>query len=82
MARNGWGDDRTKAALEQALELADRVGETPLRFHILYGLMTTRYIRGDDVEAVHHGQVLVDLAEKATRDSTCIRRKPIFCIQL
>ena len=65
MARNGWGDDRTKAALEQALELADKVGETPLRFQILYGLMTTRYLRGDLVEAVHHGQIFVDMAEKA-----------------
>ena len=46
MAGNGFGSDQTKSAWIGALALADEVGETPLRFSILYGLMITRYIRG------------------------------------
>ncbi|MBT6273549.1 MAG: AAA family ATPase [Chromatiales bacterium] len=82
MARNGWGDNRTKATLEQALELADRVGETPLRFQILYGLMTTRYLRGDNVEAVHHGQIFVDLAENAPDTAPAVVANRSFAISL
>ena len=66
MARSGWGADETKAAFEQALVLADRIGETPLRFSILYGLMTTRYLRADHVEAVRHGEAFVRLTDAAS----------------
>jgi len=66
MAGCGYGHDRTKSALEHALALADRIGETPLRFSILFGLMTTRYFRAEIAEAVHHGQAFVDLTEGST----------------
>ena len=57
--------DATKAAFQTAQTLADKVGETPLRFSILYGLMVIRYARGEPGEAVRHGQSFVDLAEVA-----------------
>jgi class 3 adenylate cyclase/tetratricopeptide (TPR) repeat protein/ABC-type transport system involved in cytochrome c biogenesis ATPase subunit len=65
MARKGWGADETKAAFEGALVLADKIGETPLRFSILYGLNTVRYLRADTSEAVQHGEALLQLAENA-----------------
>jgi len=82
MSRFGWGSDTTKSALLEALALADRVGETPLRFQILYGLMTTRYLRGDNVEAVHHGQVFVDLAEKVPETAPAVVANRSFAISL
>lgn len=65
MSSTGWAADTTKAAFQSALDLADKVGETPLRFSILYGLMVIRYARGEPGEAVRHGQSFVDLAEAA-----------------
>lgn len=65
MSRLGWAGDATKKALEAALVLDDTLGQTPARFSILYGLMVSRYARGDHLEAVRHGQPFVDLAEAA-----------------
>ncbi|MFK8081955.1 MAG: adenylate/guanylate cyclase domain-containing protein, partial [Granulosicoccus sp.] len=63
MSGKGWAADATKAAFQTALTLADKIGETPMRFSILYGLMVVRYARGEMTEAVRHGQSFVDLAE-------------------
>ena len=82
MAGNGFGSDQTKSAWIGALALADEVGETPLRFSILYGLMITRYIRGDHIEAVRHGQVLVDLAERSTDTAHSVVANRSFAISL
>ena len=78
MARNGWGNDNTKAELEQALKFADKVGETPLRFAILYGLMTTRYMRGDHMEAVKHGQTICGCSRQGIRERTSSCSEPLF----
>ena len=82
MARHGWGHDKTKLELESALVLADEIGETPLRFAILYGLMTTRYLRGDHVEAVKHGQVFVDLTEQASETAPAVVANRSYAISL
>ena len=82
MSRYGWGNEQTKATLLHALALADRIGETPLRFSILYGLMTTRYIRGEHAEAVKHAQVFVDLAEKADTTAPAVVANRSFAISL
>ena len=82
MAGNGFGSDQTKAAWIRALALADEVGETPLRFSILYGLMTTRYIRGDHMEAIRHGQALVDLAENSIETAHPVVANRSFAISL
>ena len=72
MSSTGWAADATKAAFQRALDLADQVGETPLRFSILYGLMVIRYARGEPGEAVRHGQSFVDLAEAATNTAPAV----------
>lgn len=72
MARKGWGADETKAAFEQALVLADRIGETPLRFSILYGLNTGRYLRAETAEAMRHGEALVRLTEDALETAPAV----------
>jgi predicted ATPase/class 3 adenylate cyclase len=72
MARRGWGADETKTAFEKALVLADRIGETPLRFSILYGLNTGRYLRAETAEAVRHGEALVRLTEDAPETAPAV----------
>lgn len=72
MARNGWGAEETKTAFEHALVLADRIGETPLRFSILYGLNTGRYLRSETAEALRHGEALVRLAETAPETAPAV----------
>jgi class 3 adenylate cyclase/tetratricopeptide (TPR) repeat protein len=82
MARHGWGNDKTKASLERALMLADRVGETPLRFSVLFGLMTTRYMRGEHAAAVQLGQLFVDMSESATETAPAVVANRAFAIAL
>lgn len=72
MSRLGWAANDTKAALEAALALDDKLGQTPARFSLLYGLMVSRYSRGDHNEAVSHGQQFVDLAEAATETAPAV----------
>ena len=72
MARKGWGADETKVAFEQALVLADGIGETPLRFSILYGLNTGRYLRSETAEALRHGEALVRLAENSLETAPAV----------
>jgi predicted ATPase len=82
MARKGWGADETKAAFEQALVLADRIGETPLRFSILYGLNTGRYLRSETAEALRHGKALVRLTENAPETAPAVVANRSFGITL
>jgi predicted ATPase/class 3 adenylate cyclase len=82
MARKGWGADETKAAFERALVLADRIGETPLRFSILYGLNTGRYLRSETAEAVRHGEALVLLAEQAPQTAPAVVANRSYAITL
>lgn len=65
MARKGWGSEATKGAFERALELEAKLGETPLRLTLMYGLMATRVPRGELAAANALGPDFVDLAEKA-----------------
>lgn len=82
LSSKGWGADESKAAFQAALTLADRVGETPLRFSILYGLMVVRYGRGEPDEAVRHGQAFVDLAEAAPSTAPAVVANRSFAAAL
>lgn len=82
MACKGWGADETKSAFEQALVLADRIGETPLRFSILYGLNTVRYLRAETAEAVRHGEAFARLAEAAPQTAPAVVANRSFAITL
>lgn len=65
MSNSGWSAAATRASFETALVLDDKLGKTPMRFSILYGLTVSRYTRGDHQEAVQNGQLFVDEAENA-----------------
>ena len=59
-ARKGFGADETLEAFEKALALADKVGETPLRFSILYGFYTSAFARGRLADALRAAEALVE----------------------
>lgn len=61
----GYASDETKEALEHALVLADKVGETPLRAVALYALWTGTFVRAEHAAALTRAQEVLGLAEKA-----------------
>lgn len=65
LARKGYGADETVAAFQKALALADRIGETPMRYSILYGLWVSTAIRGQHADALRIARALVEQADKS-----------------
>lgn len=59
----GYGTDETKEALEHALVLADKVGETPLRPVVLYAHWTGMFVRAEHAEAHTRAKEVLRLAE-------------------
>ena len=59
----GYGAAPTKGAFERALELADGLGDTPLRVHALFGDWAARYI---------NGQPLTELAARFARATEAV----------
>jgi len=72
MSNSGWAAAETRTSFETALALDDKLGKTPMRFSILYGLSVSRYTRGDHEEAVVNGQLFVDEAETATETAPAV----------
>jgi class 3 adenylate cyclase/tetratricopeptide (TPR) repeat protein len=72
LTRRGFGADETVAAFRQALDLADKVGETPMRYSILYGLWVSTGIRGQHADALKTAEALVDLASKSSDTSSVV----------
>lgn len=68
----GWASDETKSSFLDALALDDKLGKTPTRFSILYGLSVSRYARGEHGEALRNGQSFVDLAEAAPETAPAV----------
>lgn len=62
LVRRGYGASETIAAFEHALTLADIVGETPMRYSVLYGLWIGKAIRGEFEEAWQQAEALVETA--------------------
>lgn len=62
LVRLGYGASETIAAFEHALHLADQVGETPMRYSVLYGLWIGKGIRGEFAEAWKRAEALVEHA--------------------
>ncbi len=65
LTRKGFGADETLAAFEHALALADKVGETPMRYSILYGLWVGTGIRGRHADALRIAEALVEQAARS-----------------
>ena len=82
MTRRGLGAVATKNAFEKAMELVDIVGETPMRFSIMYGLMLVRYLRGDNDEAVRYGEPFVELAEQESDTAPAVVANRSFGVAL
>jgi len=82
MSSRGWAADETKASYEAALELDSKVGKTPIRFSILYGLSVSRYARGEHDEAVRNGQPFVALAEAASDSAPAVVANRSFAAAL
>ena len=82
MARKGWGNDETQAAFLRALELDERVGGTPLRLKLLYGLTTTFVPRGEPRMADQHGLALLDLAAKEPETAPLVVANRSYAITL
>ncbi|MEQ8345738.1 MAG: adenylate/guanylate cyclase domain-containing protein [Sneathiellaceae bacterium] len=64
LARRGYGADETRTAFERALALADRIGDTPMRFPVLYGLWVGMYVRGEHAAALLQAEDLLRQAER------------------
>ena len=61
----GYAADETKMEMERALVLADLIGDTPLRFDVVFALWAGRYVRAEHSEALPWSQLLLDEAEKS-----------------
>lgn len=61
----GLWSDEALTTLEEALELADRLGETPLRGDIIYGLLMSTYFRGSLERSIARADELNHLANKS-----------------
>ena len=64
-ARKGYGADETKAAVEHALVLADKIGETPLRYTVLYGLWVGKYLRAEHAGLAEQAAELITLSKSS-----------------
>lgn len=60
LTRRGFAADETLESFEKALVIADKVGETPMRYSILYGLWIGKGARGQHADALRVAQALVE----------------------
>jgi class 3 adenylate cyclase/tetratricopeptide (TPR) repeat protein len=60
LSRKGYTADETLEAFEKALVIVDKVGETPMRYSILYGLWIGKGARGQHADALRAAQALVE----------------------
>ena len=72
LARWGYQADVTKSAWEYALTLVDRLGQTPLRYSVLYGLWVGMYIRAEHAQALSQAEMLIHLAEDSTETAPLV----------
>jgi ABC-type transport system involved in cytochrome c biogenesis ATPase subunit/tetratricopeptide (TPR) repeat protein len=70
LARKGYSADEPKAAFDNAMILVDRIGDTPMRHTVLYGLWAGRFVRAEHVENLKHGEALIRLSEKSAETAT------------
>ena len=61
IARRGYSVPETIAAFEQARALADKIGDTPLRFAVLYGLWAGSYVKAEHAEVLRQAEALVEV---------------------
>ncbi len=72
LSRAGYGADETKSAFEHALALADKIGDTPMRYSVLYGLWAGMHLRSKHAEALSQAEALVLLAEASAETAPLV----------
>jgi len=72
MPRRGWAAAETKAAFEKALALAHKVGETPMRFSIVWGLIVVHLNRAEYAEATEIGRNVIEIAEETASSASLV----------
>jgi class 3 adenylate cyclase/tetratricopeptide (TPR) repeat protein/ABC-type transport system involved in cytochrome c biogenesis ATPase subunit len=60
LTRRGYTVDETLEAFEKALFIADKIGETPMRHSILYGLWVSAAVRGQSADALRTAEAFVE----------------------
>ncbi|MEH6646529.1 ATP-binding protein [Sulfitobacter sp.] len=60
LTRKGYSVDETLESFEKALVLANKVGETPMRYTILYGLWIGAETRGQYADALRTAEAFVE----------------------
>ncbi len=65
LTSKGFGADETLGSFEKALVIADKVGETPMRYSILYGLWVGTGSRGRHADALRSAEALVEQTANA-----------------
>jgi len=66
LSRRGHSADETLEAFQKALSIADKVGETPMRYSILYGLWVAAGTRGPHSDALRSALELVEHTANAS----------------
>jgi class 3 adenylate cyclase/tetratricopeptide (TPR) repeat protein len=62
IAKRGYGAESTMRAFERASELAESIGDTPLRFPVYYGSWVVHYLRAEHAAALDKAGKIVALA--------------------
>lgn len=65
LSRKGHAADETLEAFAKALAMANKVGESPMRYSILYGLWVSAGTRGQHAGALRSAEALVELTENS-----------------
>ncbi len=72
LTRLGHGADETVSAFELAIRLADEIGETPMRYSILYGLWIGKGVRGEHQEARLRAETLIEQAAHSSETAPLV----------
>jgi class 3 adenylate cyclase/tetratricopeptide (TPR) repeat protein/ABC-type transport system involved in cytochrome c biogenesis ATPase subunit len=72
LTRKGYTADETLEALEKALIIADKVGETPMRYPILYGLWIGAAVRGQYADALRTAEAFVEETAKSPKTPSTV----------
>lgn len=72
LVSRGYQSDNARTAWELALVVADKLGETPMRFTALYGLWVGAYVRAEHAQAAKQAEALVVLSNNNEDDPATV----------
>ena len=80
--RFGWGAPETKQVFERALALSKQVKQSPYRYTIAYGLISSHISRAEYQRAVDDGNAFIELAEQSGESTALILAHRAKCMAL